>query len=134
MLKPYRSTSAVQVLLRFRSGSPYAPISYATFRGEDLHTTLRIPVPHAIEGYGRGYRLRGRHRGVNQYERYSTSRSSWAGTPLQQPPPQPQPQPVNRDDGKRHKLDQEITEEELRKRSSEQQEIDDEVSNCEGSR
>jgi hypothetical protein len=45
-----------------RSGSPYAPISYATLKDEGLHTTMRIPAPHAIEGC-QGYRLQGCLRG-----------------------------------------------------------------------
>jgi len=50
--------------------------------------------------------------------------------PLLQPPPQLRPQPANIDNGKRHKLDKKITEEELRKRSSEG-EVEDEVSSLE---
>ena len=50
------------------------------------------------------------------------------GVPLLQPSPQLQPQPANIDNGKRHKLDKKITEEELRKRSSERE---DEVSSLE---
>jgi len=65
--------------------------------------TIRIPAPHAIEGYAPR---------VNQYGGYSTPRSSWVGTPLQQASPQLQTQPANRGDGKRHKPDQKITEEE----------------------
>ena len=104
------------------SGSPYAPISYAMFKDEDLHTTMRIPAPHAIEGYAPGIPTAGPSTGgFDQYGGYSTPRSrpsSGVGMP------QPQPQPINLDDGKRRKLDKKITEEEPR-RSYEKEEEDD---------
>ena len=50
--------------------------------------------------------------------------------PLLQPQPQLQPQPANIDNGKRHKLDKKITEEELKRRSS-KREVEDEVSSFE---
>ena len=78
-----------------RSGSLYAlPVLYATFRDEDLHTTTRIPAPHAIEGYVLGIPTAGSSSGVNQYGGYSTLRSrpcSWVGMLL--PPLQLQLQP-----------------------------------------
>jgi len=42
-----------------------------------------------------------------------------------------QPQPANLVNGKLHKLDKRITEDELRKRSAEQQWVEDEVSSFE---
>jgi hypothetical protein len=98
-----------------RSASPYVPISYATFKAEDLHTTMRIPAPHAIEGYAPGIPTAGPSSGFNQYGWYSTPRS-WPSSGVDMPQPQPQLQhqpPINLDDGKRHKLDKKITEEEL---------------------
>ncbi|KIM44168.1 hypothetical protein M413DRAFT_9365 [Hebeloma cylindrosporum] len=64
----------------------------------------------------------------NQYGRYSKPRSrpsSGVGMPLPQPQPRPQPQflpqaeaqPSNLDDGKRRRLDKQITEEELQRMS-----------------
>ena len=103
-----------------------------TFRGQDLHMTMRIP-PHAIQGYAPGIKTAGPSSGVNQYGGYLTPQSrpsSGVGMPLPLPRLQSQPQPANRDDGKRHKLDEKITEEELRKRSSEW-EVEDEVTSFE---
>jgi len=58
-----------------RSGSLYAPISYTTFRDTDLHTTMQIPTPHAVEGFAPGIPTAGLSSGVNQYGGYSTPRS-----------------------------------------------------------
>jgi hypothetical protein len=79
-----------------------------------------------------GYRLRGRRLGLISTGVFEPRPrpSSRVGMPLLQPPPQLRPQPANVDNGKRHKLDKEITEEELRKRSSEG-EVEDEVSSLE---
>jgi len=121
--RPRNSTSVA------RSGSPYTPISY---RDEDLHTTMQIPAPHAIEGYAPGIPTAGPSSG-DQYGGYSTARSrpsSGVGMPLLQPQPSLQLQPSNLDNGKRHTLDKKITEEELRKRSEEGG-VEDEVSSIE---
>ena len=70
-----------------RSGSPYLPISYAMFRDEYLHATMRIPAPHAIEGHAPGIPTAGPSSGFNQYGWYSTPQSrppSGIGMPLPQ--------------------------------------------------
>jgi hypothetical protein len=124
--RPRNSTSSVA-----RSGSPYTPISY---RDEDLHTTMRIPAPHAIEGYAPGIPTAGPSSGINHFGGgYSTPRSrpsSGVDMPLLQPQPSLQLQPSNLDNGKRHTLDRRITEEELRRRSEEGG-VEDEVSSIE---
>jgi len=112
-----------------RNGTPYAPISYGTFRDEDLQMTMQTQAPHAIEGYVPVIPTVGPLSRVNKYGGYSTPRSRlslWAGMPLLLLPPQLQLQPVNRNDQKQHKLDEKITEEELRRRSLEQQRVEDE--------
>jgi len=123
--RPRNSSSSVS-----RSGSPYVPISY---RDEDLLTTMRIPAPHAIEGYAPGIPTAGPSSGDNHFGGCSTPRSrpsSGVGMPQLQPQPSLQLQPSNLDNGKRHKLDKKITEEELRKRSEEVG-AEDEVSSIE---
>ena len=50
-----------------RSRSPYALLSYTTFRDEDLHTTMRTPMQHAIEGHAPGISTAKPSSGVNQY-------------------------------------------------------------------
>jgi len=114
------------------TGSPYAPILYATFnamfKDEDLHTTMQIPAPHAIEGYAPEIPIAGPSTGrFSQYSGYPTPRSRPSSSVDM---PQPQPQPINLDDGKRHKLDKRITEEEPR-RSSENEVEEDEASSFE---
>jgi hypothetical protein len=120
--RPRNSTSVA------RSGTP---ISY---RDEDLLTTMRIPAPHAIEGYAPGIPTAGPSSGVNHFGGgYSTPRSrptSGVGMPQLQPQSSLQLQPSNLDNGQRHTLDRRITEEELRRRSEEGG-VENEVSSIE---
>jgi len=103
-------------------------LSYATFRDEDLYTVIRIRAPHSIEAYAPGIPTAGPSSGVNQYGGYLTPQSRPSSGVGVQPllqlqlQLQLQPQPTNLDDGKRRMLDRKIMEEELRKRSLEQQE------------
>jgi len=67
--KPKTTTNSPSVA---QSGSPYAVISYAMFKDEDLHMIMWIPALHVIEGYAPGIPTAGPSSRLNQYCGYST--------------------------------------------------------------
>ena len=109
-----------------RSRSPYAPISYAMFKGRDLHTT----IPCAA--YDRGLCARDTDcRAVVGVQSVRWVFDAGRGH-LQVWPSHSRSRNFNCNyDGKRHKFDRKITEEKLRRGSEQQQEVDDELSSFE---
>ena len=60
--EPVRGFSSSRHCCSDHPSSLFQSILYAMFKDEDLHTTMRIPAPHAIEGYAPG--ILGRCRGL----------------------------------------------------------------------